>query len=52
VVKPKWVVPMHFGTFPVLKGTPETLQKEMTKRNSKAQMRVLRPGEKLDISGS
>jgi L-ascorbate metabolism protein UlaG (beta-lactamase superfamily) len=52
VVKPKWVVPMHFGTFPVLKGTPETLQKEMTKRNSKAQMRVLKPGEKLDISGS
>jgi L-ascorbate metabolism protein UlaG (beta-lactamase superfamily) len=52
LVKPRWVVPMHFGTFPVLKGTPETLQKEMTKRNSKAQMRVLKPGEKLDISGS
>jgi L-ascorbate metabolism protein UlaG (beta-lactamase superfamily) len=50
LVKPKWVVPMHFATFPVLKGTPEMLQKEMTKRGSKAQMRVLKPGEKLDIS--
>jgi L-ascorbate metabolism protein UlaG (beta-lactamase superfamily) len=27
VLKPKTVIPMHFGTFPVLTGTPAELQK-------------------------
>jgi len=52
LVKPKWVIPMHFATFPFLKGTPEMLEKEMTRLGSKAQMRVLNPGERLDISSS
>ncbi len=52
MVKPRYVVPIHFGTFPLLKGTPEMLQEEMNKRGSKVQMRVMRPGEKLDISSS
>jgi L-ascorbate metabolism protein UlaG (beta-lactamase superfamily) len=43
---------MHFATFPLLKGTPEMLEKEMTRLGSKAQMRVLNPGERLDISSS
>ena len=49
-VKPKVVIPIHFGTFPVLKGTPQLLEEEMSKRGSDAQLRVMRPGEKLDIS--
>jgi L-ascorbate metabolism protein UlaG (beta-lactamase superfamily) len=51
LVKPRFVIPIHFGTFPLLKGTPAMLEQEMKKRNSKAKMRVLKPGEKLDISG-
>ena len=43
-------VAIHFGTFPVLKGTPQLLEEEMSKRGSDAQLRVMRPGEKLDIS--
>jgi L-ascorbate metabolism protein UlaG (beta-lactamase superfamily) len=27
LLKPKTVIPMHFGTFPILKGTPSELQK-------------------------
>jgi L-ascorbate metabolism protein UlaG (beta-lactamase superfamily) len=27
LLKPKTVIPMHFGTFPVLTGTPAELQK-------------------------
>jgi L-ascorbate metabolism protein UlaG (beta-lactamase superfamily) len=50
LVKPKNVIPMHFATFPLLKGTPEQLQDAMMKRGSKARMRVMNPGEKLDIS--
>lgn len=52
LVKPRYVVPIHFGTFPLLKGRPEMLQDEMNKRGSRAQMRVMQPGEKLDISSS
>lgn len=52
LVKPRYVVPMHFGTFPLLKGTPQLLQDEMNRRGSKAQLRVMEPGEKLDISSS
>jgi len=50
LVKPRFVIPIHFGTFPLLKGTPTMLEQEMRKRGSKAKMRVLKPGEKLDIS--
>ena len=52
LVKPRFVIPMHFGTFPVLKGTPDMLRHEMKKRGSKAQLRIMEPGEKLDISGT
>ena len=31
LLKPKTVIPMHFGTFPVLTGTPSALQKLVPK---------------------
>lgn len=52
LVKPKFVIPIHFGTFPVLKGTPEMLAAELKKRGSKAQLRVMKPGGKLDLARS
>jgi len=52
LVKPKFVIPIHFGTFPVLKGTPEMLAAELKKRGSKAQLRVMKPGENLDLTRS
>ncbi len=52
LVKPRFVVPIHFGTFPLLKGTPQMLEREMTRRGSRAQLRVMNPGEVLDISST
>lgn len=41
----KTVVPMHYGTFGLLKGTPEELQGALSKGKSKAKMQVLQPGK-------
>jgi L-ascorbate metabolism protein UlaG (beta-lactamase superfamily) len=43
----KYVVPMHFGTFPVLSGTPEKLR-ELTKDISGLEIHALKPGETLE----
>ena len=42
----KKVIPMHYGTFPLLRGTPEELQ-ELT-RDIGTQVLALAPGETLD----
>ena len=34
----KTVVPMHYGTFPVLTGTPDDFQKELTEQGCDAKM--------------
>lgn len=36
LVHPKMVIPMHFGTFAALTGTPEAFEKALKQRNSKA----------------
>jgi L-ascorbate metabolism protein UlaG (beta-lactamase superfamily) len=43
----KFVVPMHFGTFPALTGTPAML-KELTKDIKGMEIIALKPGETLD----
>lgn len=40
------VIPMHFGTFPVLTGSPERLR-ELTKDTSGVEIHTLKPGETL-----
>lgn len=50
LVKAKFVVPIHFGTFPVLTGTPEMLGDELKKLGSKAQVRAMKPGETISLS--
>lgn len=47
LVKPGMVVPMHFGTFPVLNGTPEAFAVALGKRGAKAKLRVMKIGETL-----
>ncbi|GAB4252857.1 MAG: metal-dependent hydrolase [Acidobacteriota bacterium] len=41
-----FVVPMHYGTFPILTGKPETLAELL--QGSKTQVLVMRPGESLE----
>jgi L-ascorbate metabolism protein UlaG (beta-lactamase superfamily) len=45
LVNPGQVIPMHYGTFPVLTGTPEEFGRELKKRDVKAELRVMKIGE-------
>jgi len=47
MLKPKWIVPAHFGTFPALTGTPDALREELANAGVKAQVIVLAPGESV-----
>jgi L-ascorbate metabolism protein UlaG (beta-lactamase superfamily) len=38
---------MHFGTFPVLTGTPEAFKTEMQKTRAKTSLKNLQVGERL-----
>lgn len=40
----KYVIPSHYGTFPVLTGTPEMLRQELSKRGYQCEMLVTEPG--------
>jgi L-ascorbate metabolism protein UlaG (beta-lactamase superfamily) len=43
------IIPMHFGTFPALTGTPAELEKEMTRTHATNHVRVLTPGTEVKI---
>jgi L-ascorbate metabolism protein UlaG (beta-lactamase superfamily) len=44
LIRPKYVIPMHFSTFPVLTGTPEAFQ-ELMKEVPGTTVILLKPGE-------
>lgn len=46
LLKPNYVIPMHFGTFPVLTGTPERFQ-ELMKNLPDVEILVMKPGETI-----
>ncbi len=52
LVAPRTVVPMHYATFPVLTGTPKAFDRELKKRNVKAELQVLSIGETITLSES
>jgi L-ascorbate metabolism protein UlaG (beta-lactamase superfamily) len=47
LVKARTVIPMHYGTFPILTGTPEAFERELKTRKSQAQLRVMKVGQTL-----
>ncbi len=49
LVNPKAVIPMHFGTFPILTGTIGEFEKELKNVRAKAILRKMKVGEKLII---
>ena len=49
LVKARTVIPMHYGTFPVLTGTPEVFERELKTRKSKAELRVIKIGQTLTL---
>jgi len=46
MLKPRWVIPMHYGTFPVLTGTPEELIERL--KGEDITVIPLKPGESID----
>ncbi len=49
LVNPDMVIPMHFGTFPVLSGTPQALEKALKAEGSKAQVKAMTIGETIKL---
>lgn len=47
LLKPKIAIPIHYGTFPVLKGTPEEYTKALGKTTTKVM--TISPGERLEF---
>jgi L-ascorbate metabolism protein UlaG (beta-lactamase superfamily) len=47
MLKPRWVIPMHYGTFPVLTGTPEELIQHL-KGEPEITVIALKPGENVE----
>lgn len=45
----KTIIPMHFGTFPALSGTPAELQTEMTRLGVPSTIRELTPGKEVRL---
>jgi L-ascorbate metabolism protein UlaG (beta-lactamase superfamily) len=50
LVTPVTAIPMHYGTFPVLTGTPEVFERELKKCKAKSKLRVMEIGETIEIS--
>jgi len=50
LVAPRTVIPMHYGTFPVLTGTPEMFNRELKQRHVKAELPVMKIGETIKLS--
>ena len=49
LVNPAAVVPMHFGTFPALTGTPEAFAQALKQQGVRSQLRVMRVGEVVKL---
>ncbi len=46
-LKPKYALPMHYGTFPQLKGTPEEYKQALGKTSTKVM--AINPGDRLEF---
>jgi L-ascorbate metabolism protein UlaG (beta-lactamase superfamily) len=44
-IKPKFVIPMHYQTFPILTGTVEEFKAFLSEEDYQPEVIVLRPGE-------
>jgi len=48
LVKAKFVVPMHYGTWPPIEQDPKEFER-LTKKSSKSKVVILKPGESLEV---
>jgi L-ascorbate metabolism protein UlaG (beta-lactamase superfamily) len=52
LVDPETVIPMHYGTFPLLTGTPEAFGRELKQRGAHAELRVMGVGETIALGAA
>ena len=50
LVKPATVVPIHFGTFPVLNGTPEAFETALKRQNVNSKLKLMQVGEAVKLT--
>jgi L-ascorbate metabolism protein UlaG (beta-lactamase superfamily) len=48
-IRPKYVIPIHYGTFPVLRGTPAEFSHDLGSGASAVQVLPLEPGQAVDF---
>ncbi|BAU09612.1 hypothetical protein LEP3755_00830 [Leptolyngbya sp. NIES-3755] len=48
-VKPDLVIPMHFGTFPALTGTPQAFQAELDRQKVNTKLQVMKVGQTVQL---
>jgi L-ascorbate metabolism protein UlaG (beta-lactamase superfamily) len=48
LIRPKIAIPMHYGTFPAIRQDPKIFE-SLTKKQSKAKVVILKPGESLEV---
>jgi L-ascorbate metabolism protein UlaG (beta-lactamase superfamily) len=49
LVKPKYAIPMHYNTFPVIKVNPENFRKAVEERDLDTEVIILSPGEHFEL---
>lgn len=49
LVNPELVIPMHFGTYPILKGTPKILKQSLEQKKIKVTVKVMQIGSSLKL---
>jgi L-ascorbate metabolism protein UlaG (beta-lactamase superfamily) len=49
MIRPKYAIPMHYGTFPMLAGTPEEYIQALGTSSSGMKVIVMKPGEKQNF---
>ena len=49
LVRAQTAIPMHYGTFPILTGTPEAFGRELKQRGAEADLRVMKIGETISV---
>lgn len=48
LVRPEIVIPMHYGTFPVLNGTSDAFEHELFVRDISDKLKIIQPGETFE----
>lgn len=49
LLKPKYVIPMHYNTWPIIKQNPQTFKEQVEKRFSNTKVFIVEPGQTIQL---